>query len=142
MRHPYAAALAALTLACATVPAAAAAADNPLLHEWTGPYGGVPPFDRVKVEHFRPGLEAALQRTRQEVARIADAGEPPTFQNTIEALEDAGRLLDADRTLFGVFTSTLASPEIQAIDLETAPRVSALFDEVNQNEKLFRRVEA
>ncbi|HZN94238.1 MAG TPA: M3 family metallopeptidase, partial [Myxococcales bacterium] len=82
------------------------------------------------------------QQTRQEVARIADATEPPTFQNTIEALEDGGRLLQAQQTVFGVFASTLATPEIQAIELETSPKVTALNDEVTQNEKLFRRVEA
>src|SRR4051812_30079789 len=65
--------------------------DNPLLRPWTGPYGGVPPFAEVHVEHFRPGLDAALQRTREEVNRIAENPDAPTFDNTIARMEAAGR---------------------------------------------------
>ena len=68
---------------------------NPLLAPWTGPYGGVPPFDKVKVEHFKPALEAAmaenLRRDRRDRRTTRAA---PTFENTIAALERAGRTLD------------------------------------------------
>ncbi|HEY8208236.1 MAG TPA: M3 family metallopeptidase, partial [Myxococcaceae bacterium] len=156
MKRLLSTALAALALsACSTVsrevPAAAppaapavapARSDNPLLRTWTGPYGGVPPFGQVRLEHFRPGLDAALQRAREEVARIADNPEPPTFENTMARMEASGRLLQGDRAIYGVFTSTLSSPEFQVVEREMAPKLQALSDEVTQNEKLFRRVEA
>src|SRR5687768_2298389 len=71
----------------------ASTADNPLLAPWSGPYGGVPPFDRIRVEHFQPALEAAMAENLAEVERIASNPEPATFQNTIAALEDSGRML-------------------------------------------------
>ena len=70
-----------------TPPPVVATADNPLLATWTGPYGGVPPFDKVKVEHFKPALEAAMAENLTEVDKIAAQTEPPTFENTIAALE-------------------------------------------------------
>src|SRR5262245_59658840 len=132
-------ALAAPAAAPAVAPAKPA---NPLERPWTGPYGGVPPFDQVKVEHFRPGLDAALQKTREEIARIADNPEPPTFENTFVRMEAAGKLLQGDLAVYGVFTGTLSSPELQAVERETAPKLAAFADEVAQNEKLFRRMEA
>ena len=63
---------------------------NPLLNEWTGPYGGVPPFDRVKVELFKPALEAAMAENLAEIDKIANNTAAPTFENTIVALERAG----------------------------------------------------
>src|SRR5690554_4559339 len=57
--------------------------ENPLLVEWTGPYGGVPPFDRVRVEDFEPALEAAMREQLEEIDRIAANPEAPTFENTI-----------------------------------------------------------
>ena len=67
---------------------------NPLLPAWSGPYGGVPPFDKVKVEHFKPALEAAMAEQLAEIDRIANDPSPPTFANTIEAMERSGRMLD------------------------------------------------
>src|SRR5688500_16469472 len=75
---------------------------NPLLQPWTGPYGGVPPFDRVKVEHFRPALEAAMQSNLDEIERIASNPEPPTFENTIAAQEGAGRTMTQVSVVFSV----------------------------------------
>jgi peptidyl-dipeptidase Dcp len=74
-----------------TAETAAAPAANPLLEPWTGPYGGVPPFDRVAVEHFVPALEAAMQARLDQVDRIVADSEPPSFANTIEALERRDR---------------------------------------------------
>jgi len=116
--------------------------DNPLLRPWTGPYGGVPPFADVRVEHFRPGLDAVLQQTREEVNRIAESPDAPTFENTIARMEASGRQLQAVLSIYNVFSSTLASPDFQAVEREAAPRLAAFGDEIAQNEKLFRRVEA
>ena len=58
---------------------------NPLTASWTGPYGGIPPFDKVRVEHFEPGLESAMQERLAEIEAIANDSAPPTFGNTLAA---------------------------------------------------------
>jgi peptidyl-dipeptidase Dcp len=117
-------------------------ADNPLLEEWTGPYGGVPPFDRVEVAHFRPALEFAMAENLAEIEQIANNPEPPTFRNTIEAMERAGRTLSRVGTAYGVWSSTLNTPDFQSVEREMAPRLAAFSDQITQNEPLFRRIEA
>nr|PZN81195.1 MAG: peptidase M3 [Pseudomonadota bacterium] len=117
-------------------------ADNPLLAPWSGPYGGVPPFDRVRVEHFRPALEIAMNEALAEVERIANDPSQPTFENTLAALERSGRTLDRVQTVFSIYTSTMNGPQMQAIEREMAPRLAAFRDRITQNERLFRRIEA
>ena len=68
-------------------------AENPLLAPWTGPFEA-PPFDRLKPSDFEPAFEAALASAQAEVAAIAANPDPPSFENTIEALERSGRDLD------------------------------------------------
>jgi peptidyl-dipeptidase Dcp len=121
---------------------AAAAASNPLLAQWTGPYGGVPPFDRVRVADFVPALEAAMAENLAEVERIAADPEAPTFENTVLAFERAGRTLQRVMTLYGVWSSSMNTPEFQAVQREMAPRLAAFNDRITQNEALFRRFEA
>jgi len=117
------------------------ASDNPLLAKWKGPYGGVPPFSKVKVEHFKPALEAAMNDARRQIKAIAEDASPATFDNTIAALEDAGRTFDNVETVYGVWTSTMNTPELQVVEREMAPKLAALSDEITQNTKLFQRVE-
>lgn len=74
--------------------AAPAPAKNPLLQPWTGPHGGVPPWDRIKAEDFAPAMEQGIAEQRAEVARIVATRAAPTFDNTILALERSGRTLD------------------------------------------------
>jgi peptidyl-dipeptidase Dcp len=139
------AALVAAVSACAPGPASGpspALSANPLLRPWTGPYGGVPPFDQVQVAHFRPALEAAMAEQLAEVERIASNPAAPSFANTIEAYEDAGRTLGRVGTSYGIWSSSLSSPEFQAVQREMAPRLAAFGDQVTQNERLFRRIEA
>ncbi|MBF9238104.1 M3 family metallopeptidase [Hymenobacter sp. BT683] len=128
------------TAAVAT--AASATATNPLLAPWAGPYGGVPGFDKVKVEHFKPALEAAMAENLREIDAIATNKQATTFENTIAALERAGQRLDEVQTVYGIWSGTLSSPEVQAIQREMAPRLAAFSDQINQNEALFKRVEA
>ncbi|HSP77602.1 MAG TPA: M3 family metallopeptidase [Myxococcaceae bacterium] len=123
-------------------PVESAAARNPLLDRWSGPYGGVPPFDKVQVEHFKPALEAAIEEYRRELAAIADNPEAPTFENTLAALEDSGRTYSNVLTLYGIWGSSRSSPELQAVQREMAPRLAAFADEITQNEKLFQRIAA
>jgi peptidyl-dipeptidase Dcp len=117
-------------------------ASNPLLAEWSGPYGGVPPFDRVKVSDFKPALEAGMAENLSEVERIANDTAPPTFENTIVALERAGRSLDRVQTVYGIWSSNMNGPEFQTVQREMAPRMAAFFDKITQNAALFRRIEA
>jgi peptidyl-dipeptidase Dcp len=116
--------------------------NNPLLAEWEGPYGGVPPFDRVQIPLFKPALEAAMTEQLAEIQKIANDPAPPDFENTIVALERTGQAFDRVGTLYGVWGSTMASPEYQAVQREMAPRLAAFQDQITQNEPLFKRIEA
>lgn len=132
---------AALVLTAAAV-TGAGAQENPLLAEWSGPYGGIPPFDQVRVEHFKPALEAAMAQSLAEIEQIASNPAAPTFQNTIEALEGNGRALDRVSTSYGIWSSTMNTPEFAAVEREMAPRLAAFGDQITGNEALFRRIAA
>ena len=115
---------------------------NPLLASWEGPYGGVPPFDKVQVALFKPALEVAMTENLAEIDKIANDSAAPTFENTIVAMERAGQTLDRVSTLYGVWGSTMAGPEFQAVQREMAPKLAAFNDKITQNEALFKRIEA
>jgi peptidyl-dipeptidase Dcp len=116
--------------------------DNPLLANWEGPYGGIPPFDRVQIPLFKPALEAGMAEELAEIQRIANDPAPPSFENTIVAMERTGQALDRVSTLYGVWGSTMATPDYQAVQREMAPRLAAFNDQITQNEALFKRIEA
>ncbi len=121
---------------------APAAATNPLLAPWQGPFGGVPPLARVKVAEFQPALEMAMAEQLAEVDAIANSTSKPTFDNTIAALERAGRTLGRVHTVFDIFSSTEATPEFQAVEEKMAPRLAEQGDKIIQNAKLFARIAA
>lgn len=125
-----------------TQPVVEKSAPNPLLAEWTGPYGGVPPFDQAKVADFKPALEAAMTENLSEIDRIAKNPAAPNFENTIVALERAGHTFDRVTTVYGVFGSTMNGPEFQVVQREMAPKLAAFGDQISQNEALFKRIEA
>jgi peptidyl-dipeptidase Dcp len=141
MHKTFGGAASALILMTQLTLPAATTATHPLIEEWTGPYGGVPPFDRVTVEEFAPAFDIAMDRYRAEIRAITDAPDLPTFGNTIAALERAGRSFQRVRTLYGVWSSTLSTPEFQAVERELEPRLAAFRDEITQNEALFARIE-
>lgn len=126
----------------ADIQSSAATKDNPLVKEWTGPYGGVPPFDKVEVPYFKPALETALAERLAEVERIAANSAAPNFDNTIAALERAGRTLDRVQAFYFVWSATMNAPEFQAVQREMAPRMAAANDQIVQNTELFKRIEA
>ncbi|HET9237689.1 MAG TPA: M3 family metallopeptidase [Oligoflexus sp.] len=115
--------------------------NNALLAPWSGPHGGVPPFDQVKLADFKPALEAGMAQKRAEIKAIAENSEAPTFENTVAALEDSGRTLDRAMTIYSIWAGTMSSPEFQAIEKETSAPLAAFEDEIIQNEKLFKRLE-
>jgi peptidyl-dipeptidase Dcp len=120
----------------------AAAGPNALLDPWTGPYGGVPAFDRIQVQHFRPALEAGMAAQLAAVERVAAEPAPPTFENTIAAMERSDRLLKRVRSVYEIWSSSMSTPEFQAVELEMAPRLAAFQDRITQNEALFARIAA
>jgi peptidyl-dipeptidase Dcp len=115
---------------------------NPLLVKWGGPQGGVPPFDAVRVELFKPAFEAAMAEHLAEIDAVANDPAPATVENTLAALERSGRTLTRITALYGVFASTMNSPEMQAVQREMNPRLAAHRDRITQNEKLFQRIAA
>jgi peptidyl-dipeptidase Dcp len=122
-------------------PAAPAPEANPLLKEWTTPFG-VPPFQEIKPEHFLPAYKEAIARQRKEVEAIASNPKTATFANTIEALENAGELLAKVGAVFSNLSSADTNEQLQAINRETTPMLSALRDDINLNPALFARVKA
>jgi peptidyl-dipeptidase Dcp len=116
--------------------------DNPLLKDWTGNYGGVPAFNEYKVSDFKPALEFAMQEKLNEVNAIANNPKPATFQNTIAALEKAGKKLSRIYAIYGIYSSNMSSPEFEPVEAEMEPKLAEVSDKITQNTKLFQRIEA
>jgi peptidyl-dipeptidase Dcp len=114
---------------------------NPLLAKWATPFE-MPPFDRVKTKHFMPAFDKTFADNIAEIEAIANAKAKPTFANTIEALERAGRGLDRAAGVFYNLSATDTNDAIQKIEREVAPRFAKHSMRVYQDLKLFRRVEA
>ncbi|HEY0987989.1 MAG TPA: M3 family metallopeptidase, partial [Kofleriaceae bacterium] len=114
--------------------------EDPLLAPWTGPHGGFPRFDKVKVAGLKPALMKGMDLQRVEIAAIASSKDPATFANTIAALEDAGRPFNRVASLFNVYRSTMNDKAMQQVEKEMAPILQAFADEIVQNEALFSRI--
>ena len=117
-------------------------ADNPVFAEWTGPRGAAPAFDKVETAHFIPALEAAIAEKQAEVAAIAGNPAPPTFANTLEALEASGPALTRAGRLLNIYTSTMNTPQMREVQTWASPKLAALRDEITQNAALFARIKA
>ncbi len=111
-----------------------------LLEPWGGPYGGVPPWDKIDPDEFPGAFDTAIERSTRDVEAIADNPEPPTFENTIVAMEQAGSALDRLVSLFGVYSGNLNMGRIPEIEAEVMPKLSKHSDSILQNEKLFARI--
>src|SRR5262245_25945670 len=114
---------------------------NPLLQEWSGPFG-VPPFGRIAPEHFTPAYERAFAEHDAEVAAVAADPAAPSFANTIEALERAGRTLDRVGNVFGVLAGAHTNDALLAVEREISPRRARHWNGILLNEPLFRRIDA
>ncbi len=121
--------------------ATAVVPDNILLKKWTGPYDGVPPWDQVTPAQFPQAFQFGIDEMLQEVDAIANNPAEPTFENTIDAMERSGERLDYVQSIFGVYSSNLSTPEVQAINKEWSPKLSAAYDKINLNAALFKRIE-
>jgi peptidyl-dipeptidase Dcp len=114
---------------------------NPLLAEFNTPFG-VPPFDQIRMEHYLPAYRTAMQQQREAVDAIAASTEAPTFANTLEALEGSGALLTRVGNIFDAMNSSMTNDEMQRIAKEVAPLLSAHYDAILFNARLFARVKA
>lgn len=116
--------------------------ENILLQEWTGPYQGVPAFDKMNVADVKEAVEKGMELQLQEIDAIANNDEAPTFKNTIVAMESAGKALDRVFTYYGILSSNMSSPEFREVQAELAPKLSEFRSKISQNEKLFQRIKA
>jgi len=116
--------------------------DNVLLQEWTGPYQGLPAFDKMDVSNIKEAVEVGMKLGLQDIEAIANATETPTFENTIVPLEASGEKLNDVFTYYGILSSNMSSPEFRDIQSELAPKLSDYNSNISQNEKLFNRVKA
>ncbi len=103
---------------------------------------GMPAFDRIRTEHFAPAFERGMAEEIAEVEGIASDAEPPTFENTLVALERSGRLLRRARTVFNNLTSAHTNDTLEALRTEFAPRFSAHVDRIRLDSALFARIES
>lgn len=116
--------------------------DNLLLQEWTGPYGGVPAFDQMKVEDIEEAVLKGMEMKLADIDAIANNPEPPTFENTIAEMERAGAALNRAFTYYGIFSSNASSPEFRDIQQRLAPKISEYRSKITQNEQFFQRIKA
>ena len=116
--------------------------NNVLLAEWTGPYGGVPAFDKMDLAALGPALTWAMQAHLAELEAIAANPESPTFENTIVAMERSGEAARRVETYFSIWARNVSSPEFRKIEAEFAPKISEYESKIIQNQRLFARVKA
>ena len=115
--------------------------DNPLLTPSPLPYG-LPPFDRIQDEHYEPAFAAGMAEHRREVEAVAGDPAPATFENTVVALERAGRTLGRVSHVFFNLASAHTNPALQEVERDVAPRLAAHWDEVHLNAALWTRLES
>jgi peptidyl-dipeptidase Dcp len=115
--------------------------DNPLFEEWATPFG-LPPFDKIRPEHFPPALDRGMDEEAAEIAALTGSSEPPSFANTIEALERSGRLLNTVSDLFHNLNSSATNKQIDQIARDYAPKLAAHRSKIALDPGLFARIDA
>ncbi len=115
--------------------------DNPFFKEYET-FFKVPPFDKIKNEHYLPAFRAGIKENQLEIKTIINNAETPTFENTIEDLEFSGRLLSKVAYVFYNMLSSNTNDQIQKISKEAAPLLSMNSDDILLNEKLFKKVKS
>ena len=122
-----------------TKPQSRSDAQNPLLSDWTGPFG-LPPLPAIKPEHFRPAFDRALGRHRAEIDAISVDPAAPSFGNTIEALEKGGRALDRVSNVFFVLAGADTGAAIEAIEREISPLLARHSNALHLDRALYARI--
>jgi peptidyl-dipeptidase Dcp len=113
---------------------------NPFFEPWNTPYQ-TPPFDRIAPEHYKPAYDRALAEHRAEIAAITGMAEPPTFENTIAALERSGRLLTRVELVFGNLASSHTNDALQEIERDMAPILAQHWNAIYLDAALFQRID-
>jgi peptidyl-dipeptidase Dcp len=113
---------------------------NTLLKEWTGPYGGVPAFDKMSLTDLAPAMEVGMKMHLADIDAITSNPAAPTFENTIVPYEKAGEPLSRAFTYYGIWGSNLSTPEFRKIQGELAPKISDFRSKISQNKALFDRI--
>ncbi|MBO5671752.1 MAG: peptidase M3, partial [Alistipes sp.] len=114
---------------------------NPLLEEWTTEFG-IPPFDKIRTEHFEPAFMEAMKMHNDEIAAIVASEEEPTFDNVIVAMDNAGIKLSEITLIFGMLSSSDLDAEMQEVQNKIVPIVDQHFNAIMLNDALFERVKA
>ena len=115
--------------------------ENPLLQDWTAPFG-LPPFDAIRPEHFEPAFETAMQRQREELRAIATQAAPADFDNTLLPFDRSGRLLARVASVFYNLTASETNPALQAVQRRMAGPMAAHESAIYMDAALFARVDA
>ncbi len=113
--------------------------ENPLLQESALPYGA-PDFSKIKTADYLPAFESAIKQTRDNIAKIVDNPDSATFENTIIAYEESGRLLDRVSRVFFALTEADKTPELGEIEKKVMPMLTELENEISFNMPLFERI--
>jgi len=116
------------------------AMNNPLLAEWTGPFGGVPAFDKMNIADLQEATEYAMEKHLEEINAIANNPEAPTFENTLLAMEKAGSLMNRVSVYNGIWSSNMSSPEFREVQNILSPKLAEYRSKISQNEALFQRI--
>lgn len=113
--------------------------NNPLLQKFNTPFNTIP-FEEIKLEHYKPAIETAIELGKQEIKVIKNNPQTPDFKNTIEALERSGKTLDVVSSIFFNLNSSETSDAMQAIAQEVSPLLSAFGDDILMDDELFKRI--
>jgi peptidyl-dipeptidase Dcp len=115
---------------------------NTLLSAWAGPNGGQPAFDKMDLAQLKPAVEAGMAAHLAEIDAIANNPAKPSFANTIEAMERAGKPLDRAMTYYSIWGSNLSTPEFRTLQGEISPMLAEYQSKITQNAALFARIKA
>ena len=121
------------------VPVTPAVSDNPLLADWDTPYG-IPPFSEISTEDYMPAIDAGIAEMRNDISAIVENDEPPSFENTIVALDQSGQLLSKVSAVFNNITNTDTTDELRALESEVGRKLTEESDAIYLNQDLFGRV--
>jgi len=115
--------------------------NNPFFSDYDTPFE-VPPFDKINNSHYMPAFEKGMEIHKKEVEAILSNTEKPTFNNTIVALDESGKILSKVSRVFFGLASANTNPEMQMIQMEISPKLSAHSDEIRLDPRYFERVKS
>jgi peptidyl-dipeptidase Dcp len=114
--------------------------NNPLLQQWSTPFE-TPPFDRILTSHFKPAVEEAIESATKEIYLITENPDPPTFENTVAALDHTGELLGRVSSILFNLNSAETSKELQTVAQEVSPLLTRFSNDITLNRRLFERIQ-